>query len=76
MQYVADRKAAASLAGAAGTIERYRIQEWLKFITSQLHKSFSPLFRPTTPDAYKDISRENLGKRFDWIYKQRAGSVT
>jgi glutathione S-transferase len=73
VQYVADQKAAAGLGGAAGTIERYRIQEWLNFITSELHKSFSPLFRPTTPDAYKDISRQNLGKRFDWIDKQLAG---
>jgi glutathione S-transferase len=73
VQYVADQKAAAGLSGAAGTMERYRIQEWLNFITSELHKSFGPMFRPTTPDAYKDISRENLGKRFDWIDKQLAG---
>ncbi len=75
VQYVADQKAASGLAGAAGTMERYRIQEWLNFITSELHKSFSPLFRPATPDAYKDISRENLGKRFDWIDKQLAGKA-
>ena len=73
VRYLADQKAAASLARAAGTMERYRIQEWLNFITSELHKSFGPMFRPTTPDAYKDISRENLGKRFDWIDKQLAG---
>ena len=53
--------------------ERYRVQEWLNFITSELHKSFGPLFRPTTPDAYKVISKENLGKRFDWISKQLEG---
>jgi glutathione S-transferase len=73
VQYVADQKAAGGLAGAAGTIERYRILEWLNFITSELHKSFGPLFRPTTPDAYKDISRQNLEKGFDWIDKQLAG---
>jgi glutathione S-transferase len=38
-----------------------------------LHKSFGPIFRPTTPDAYKAISKENLGKRFDWVDKQLAG---
>jgi glutathione S-transferase len=54
-------------------MERYRVQEWLNFITSELHKSFSPLFRPNTPDAYKVISRENLGKRFDWVDQQLAG---
>ena len=38
-----------------------------------MHKSFSPLFRPTTPDAYKDISRQNSGQHFDWIDQQLAG---
>ena len=73
VQYLADEKASSGLAGAAGTMERYRIQEWLNFITSELHKTFGPMFRPTTPDAYKDLSRENLGKRFDWVDKQLAG---
>ncbi len=73
VQYVADQKGAAGLAGVAGTMERYRIQEWLNFIGSELHKSFGPMFRPTTPEAYKDLSRENIGKRFDWVDKQLAG---
>ena len=73
VQYLADQKLASGLVPAAGTIERYRVQEWLNFITSELHKSFGPIFRPTTPDAYKSISRENLGKRFDWLDKQLAG---
>jgi glutathione S-transferase len=73
VQYVADQKPAAGLAGGAGTMERYRIQEWLNFTTSELHKTFGPIFRPTTPDAFKDISRANLGKRFDWIDQQLAG---
>jgi glutathione S-transferase len=73
VQYVADQKPAAGLAGGAGTMERYRIQEWLNFTTSELHKTFGPLFRPTTPDAFKEISRANLGKRFDWIDKELAG---
>ena len=49
------------------------MQEWLNFTTSELHKVFGPIFRPTTPDAYKEISKENLGKRFDWLDKQLAG---
>jgi glutathione S-transferase len=73
VQYLADQKPASGLVPAAGTVERYRVQEWLNFITSELHKSFGPIFRPTTPDAYKTISRENLGKRFDWLDKQLAG---
>lgn len=73
VQYLADQKPEAGLAPKNGTMERYRVQEWLNFITSELHKSFGPIFRPTTPDAYKTISRENLGKRFDWLDKQLAG---
>jgi len=54
-------------------MERVRVQEWLNFTTSEIHKTFGPIFRPTTPDVYKDISKENLGKRFDWLDKQLAG---
>jgi glutathione S-transferase len=73
VQYLADQKPASGLVPPAGSIDRYRVQEWLNFIASELHKSFGPIFRPTTPDAYKAISRENLGKRFDWIDKQLGG---
>lgn len=72
VQYLADQNGT-DLAGAAGTMERYRIQEWLNFVATELHKTFGPIFRPTTPDAYKSISRENLGKRLDWIDKELAG---
>jgi glutathione S-transferase len=73
VQYLADQKPGSGLVPPAGTIDRYRVQEWLNFITSELHKSFGPIFRPTTPDAYKTISKENLGKRFDWLDKQLDG---
>ena len=73
VQYLADQKPGSGLVPPAGSIERYRVQEWLNFITSELHKSFGPIFRPTTPDAFKTISKENLGKRFDWLDKQLAG---
>ena len=73
VQYLADQKPSAGLVPAAGTIERYRVQEWLNFVTSELHKSLGPIFRPTTPDAYKTISSENLGKRFDWLNKHFGG---
>jgi glutathione S-transferase len=73
VQYIADQKPGSGLAPANGTLERVRVQEWLNFITSELHKSFGPTFRPTTPDAYKDISRQNIGKRLDWVEKQLDG---
>jgi glutathione S-transferase len=72
VQYVADRKPDSGLVPPADTMERYRVIEWLNFIASELHKGFGPLFYPTTPDAYKAISRENIGKRFDWLDKQLA----
>jgi glutathione S-transferase len=73
VQYLADQKPGSGLVPPAGSIERYRVQEWLNFITSELHKSFGPIFRPTTPDAFKDLSKENLGKRLAWLDKQLAG---
>ncbi len=73
VQYLADQNPAAGLAGTAGTMERYRVQEWLNFTTSELHKNFAPLFRPNTPDAYKNIARANLSNRYDWINEKLAG---
>jgi glutathione S-transferase len=73
VQYLADQKPASGLAPPPGSIDRYRVQEWLNFVTSELHKSFGPIFRPTTPDEYKKISKDNLGKRFDWLNQELAG---
>jgi len=73
VQYLADQKPAAGLVPPPGTMERYRVQEWLNFVTSELHKTFAPLFRPTTPDDFKATLRDLLGQRFDWIDKQLAG---
>ena len=73
VQYLADRKPEAGLAPKSGTLERYRLQEWLNFLTAEIHKSFSPLFRPNTPEEFKAITKENLGRRFDWLDKQLAG---
>jgi glutathione S-transferase len=73
VQYIADRRPAAGLAGAAGTMARYRVLEWLNLITSELHKGFSPLFRPNTPDAYKEIARANLAAKFDALDTHLAG---
>jgi glutathione S-transferase len=73
VQYLADQKPTSGLAPANGSMERVRLQEWLNFTTSEIHKTFGPIFRPTTPDVFKDLSKENLGKRFDWLDKQLAG---
>jgi len=73
VQYLADRKPEAGLAPKAGSTERYQLQEWLNFLTSEIHKGFSPLFKPNTPEEYKTISKANLANRFDWLDQQLAG---
>jgi glutathione S-transferase len=73
VQYLADQKPEAGLAPKWGTFERYRLQEWLNFLTSEVHKQFSPLFKPNTPEEYKKIVKENIATRFDWLDKQLAG---
>lgn len=73
VQYIADQNPGSGLAPAAGTIGRYKLQEQLNFVTSELHKGFSPLFRPNTPDAYKVIAKENLTAKFAVLDKQLAG---
>jgi glutathione S-transferase len=67
VQYLADRKPDTGLAPANGTIERYRLQEWLNFLTSEIHKSFSPLFNPAAAEGWKQAARDNITRRFDWI---------
>ena len=71
VQYIADRKPG-TLAPAYGTMERYRLMEWLNFIATELHKQFSPLWYPTTPEATKDAQIAKLKTRFDLISKTLA----
>ena len=73
VQYLADQNPEAGLAPKSGTFERYRVQEWLNFLTSEVHKQFSPLFKPNTPEDYKPIAKQNIGTRFDWLDQQLAG---
>ena len=73
LQYLADQKPESKLAPKAGTLERYRLLEWLNFITSEVHKSFSPLFNPAADAAVKQYTTQNIEKKFDWINKQLAG---
>jgi len=68
LQYIADRKPG-TLAPAFGSTERYRVMEWLNFISSEVHKQFGPLWYPDTPDATKEKQRATLAKRFDHIAK-------
>lgn len=67
VQYLADQAPHKNLAPANGTLARYRLQEWLTFIGTELHKSFGPLFTPGTPEDYKPQVRERLLGRLQWV---------
>lgn len=73
VQYLADLVPQKKLAPTAGTLERYRLQEWLNFISTELHKGFSPLFNPKAPDDWKSVARELLGRRIGIVAKQLEG---
>jgi len=65
--YIADRNPAAKLAPAAGTLERYRVIEWLAFVNSEIHKNFAPLFSPAASEDTKQFMRGLLTTRLDWL---------
>jgi glutathione S-transferase len=65
--YIADLNPAARLAPAAGTLERYRLIEWLAFINSEIHKNYSPLFSPAASQETKSFVHANLARRLDWL---------
>ncbi len=73
VQYLADLVPEKKLAPANGTFERYKLQEWLTFIGTELHKSFSPLFNPAAPDVTKEQAKQTLAKRLAWVDSELAG---
>jgi glutathione S-transferase len=73
LQYLADRAPAAGLAPAAGTMKRYRLQEWLNFIATEIHKGFGPLWKADSTEDEKQRVRARLGARLDWLARQLDG---
>lgn len=67
VQYIADQVPAKKLAPPNGTLERARLQEWLNYITSELHKSFGPLFTPGTPEEYKQTLKDKIVTRLTLV---------
>ena len=67
VQYIADQVPDKNLAPANGTVARAKMQGWLNFIGTELHKGFSPLFDPATPADYKPMVIEKLISRFKWV---------
>ncbi|AHB04278.1 glutathione S-transferase [Pandoraea pnomenusa 3kgm] len=75
VQYLADRAPEARLAPEAGTMERYRLVEWLNFISTELHKAFAPLFNPKTPEEWKTIVNDLIAARLAYVEKKLGGQV-
>ena len=70
VQYLADQNPASGLAPKAGTIERYRLQECLNFIGTELHKNFGPLFNKASSDEAKNMAKTNINKRLTYLNDQ------
>jgi glutathione S-transferase len=73
VQYLADRKPEAKVAPAPGTFERSELQEWLNYISTELHKLLGLLFNPKLPADFKEVVLGNAAKRFDLLAKHLAG---
>lgn len=71
-QYLADQAPEARLIPAHGTLARYRLLSWLGYINSELHKSYSPLFRPDTPDSVREERRAYIGRRYQLVEQHLA----
>ena len=67
VQYVADKAPAKGLAPAAGSIARYQLIEWLNFISTEVHKNYSPLFNPAASEDMKAAARDGLNKRYAYL---------
>ena len=67
MQYLADSVADRQLLAPVGSINRYKTLEWLNYIATELHKGFTPLFRPDTPEDYKPVARALLEKKLQYV---------
>ena len=73
IQYLADRVPGKKLVPPLGTLERYRLMQWLNFISTELHKGFSPLFNPQAPEAWKAVAAAQLGRRLGTVSRQLEG---
>lgn len=73
VQYLADLRPDSGLVPPAGTMDRYRQIEWLSFISTEIHKQFSPLFNKALPEETRAMNRERLRERFDYVNERLAG---
>jgi glutathione S-transferase len=74
VQYLADLRPESGLAPANGSFERYRLQEWLNWISTELHKTFSPLWRKDTPQDAQQATKDVLAQKFAYLDQHLATS--
>lgn len=70
VQFLADKVPDRQLLAPAGSMTRYHTLEWLNYIATELHKGFSPLFNPATPDEFKTVTRQALEKKFKYVNEE------
>ena len=73
VQMIADKAAAKNLAPARDSAERYKLQEWLTYINSEVHKNFGPLFQPVLADDAKAFFKDRVMGKFKYVDGQLAG---
>lgn len=73
VQYIADQVPEKKLAPPNGTIARAQLQAWLNFVGTELHKGFTPMFNPATPEEFKTITKDKFLSRLKWLDGELAG---
>ena len=73
LPYTLELASTKTLAPAAGTLQRYRLQEWLTFIGTEIHKSFGPMFKPGTSEEAKAQAKAQVLKRLGFVEQQLEG---
>ncbi|MEO7602749.1 MAG: glutathione transferase GstA [Sphingomicrobium sp.] len=67
LQFIGDRSGLEQVLPPMGDFRRYRVLEWVNYITTELHKSFGPLFNPAASEETKRLFIEQIGKKLDYI---------
>lgn len=73
LQYLGDRASLGDFLPQFGDFRRYRVLEWINFITTELHKSFSPLFRADAGEEVKEFAKKSICEKLDFVEKEFAG---
>jgi len=73
VQFLADKVPDRQLLAPLGSLTRYHTLEWLNYVATELHKGFTPLFKPNTPDDFKAIVREQLEQKFAYVNEELNG---